>query len=168
MTLYIENMEVAGELIQDMASFLQIKQLNSTASFSTEIDKFSKLLDKVNEYNAIRLKQTADMADNSQVVKTLVIKAEDLRILGDMSKMRFAYEELHNMNNNLLKEYNKRTGNQEALLACLKDVNQMIQKASRLRVGDCKTKVVTESRNAIKNNNIKALFNLVQNGVPYD
>ena len=39
---------------------------------------------KVDEYNAIRLKLTAEMADSSNVVKTLVIKAEDARILGDM------------------------------------------------------------------------------------
>ena len=33
---------------------------------------------------ARRLKLTAEMADNSNLVKTLVIKAEDARLLGDM------------------------------------------------------------------------------------
>ena len=42
------------------------------------------LLMKVDEYNLIRLKLTGEMADNSNLVKSLVIKAEDARILGDM------------------------------------------------------------------------------------
>ena len=46
--------------------------------------QFREVLMKVDEYNAIRLKLTAEMADSSNIVKTLVIKAEDARILGDM------------------------------------------------------------------------------------
>jgi hypothetical protein len=38
----------------------------------------------VDEYNIIRLRLTAEMADSSNLVKSLVIKAEDARILFDM------------------------------------------------------------------------------------
>lgn len=36
------------------------------------------------DFNAQRVRMTADMADVSQRVKMLVVKAEDARILGDM------------------------------------------------------------------------------------
>jgi hypothetical protein len=39
---------------------------------------------QVADFNAQRVRMTADMADVSQRVKMLVVKAEDARILGDM------------------------------------------------------------------------------------
>ena len=39
---------------------------------------------QVDDYNAIRLKLTGEMADDSNHVKNLVIRAEDARILNDM------------------------------------------------------------------------------------
>jgi Bardet-Biedl syndrome 2 protein len=50
------------------------------------------------------------------------------------------------------------------LLEALKDVNQMIQKAAKLRMGKHKTEVVTACRAAIQSNNIAALFKIIQSG----
>jgi Bardet-Biedl syndrome 2 protein len=104
------------------------------------------------------------MADNSNLVKNLVIKAEDSRILGDMALMRKMYTELFTLNNELIGEYTKRSNNHQNLLNALKDVNHMIQKAARLRVGKAKTQVVTACRNAIKSNNIHSLFQIISKG----
>lgn len=43
---------------------------------------------QVSDFNAQRVRLTADMADVSQRVKTLIVKAEDARILGDMGVRR--------------------------------------------------------------------------------
>ena len=40
------------------------------------------MLAKIEGHNSTRLKQTADIADSSNLVKALVVKAEDYRILG--------------------------------------------------------------------------------------
>lgn len=40
----------------------------------------------------------ADMADSSNMVKQLLIKAEDARILGDMKAMRKYYRQLYDLN----------------------------------------------------------------------
>ena len=53
---------------------------------------------QVDEYNAVRLKLTAEMADSSQLVKALVIKAEDARILNDMKLMKKMYSSLYDVN----------------------------------------------------------------------
>jgi len=47
--------------------------------------------------------------------------------------MRAVLVELHAANQELLRAYRIRANNHQELLSCLKDVNQMIQKAARLR-----------------------------------
>eukprot|EP00668_Euglena_longa_P011771 GGOE01014188.1.p1 GENE.GGOE01014188.1~~GGOE01014188.1.p1 ORF type:complete len:718 (-),score=178.66 GGOE01014188.1:160-2313(-) len=163
-TIRINSMEVAGEIIQDLCSFLTVQELESTADFPQEFEEFKKVLMKVDEYNAVRLKLTAEMADSSQLVKALVIKAEDARILNDMKLMKKMYSSLYEVNRELIGEYIKRANNHNELLSSLKEVNAMIQKAARLRVGAAKTKVITECRNSIKSNNIHSLFKIIRLG----
>eukprot|EP00965_Chrysotila_dentata_P190584 6173976-Pleurochrysis_carterae.AAC.5 len=130
------------------------------------MEAFRAILQKVDDFNAARLQLTADMADSSNTAKTLVIKAEDARLLGNIKAMRAAYGQLYTLNGSLLGEYNKRANNHKHLLEALKEVNQMIQKAARLRVGTAKTRVIAACRAAIKANNIHALFKIMKSGSP--
>lgn len=52
----------------------------------------------MDEHNITRLRMNADMADSSNLVKTLIIRAEDARILGDMPAMKRYYRQLADMN----------------------------------------------------------------------
>ena len=72
--------------------------------------------------------------------------------------------DIYTLNGELVREYVKRANNHEALLAALKDVNHMIQKASNLRVGASRKRVVSESRAAVKANNIQTLFQVIATG----
>ena len=102
-------------------------------------------------------------ADNT-TTQSLVVKAEDARIMGNMALMRRHYAELYTLNTSLVAEYVKRANNHQALLAALKDVNHMIQKASNLRMGTAKSTVVTQCRQAIKANNIQSLLQIIETG----
>jgi hypothetical protein len=62
------------------------------------------------------------------------------------------------------RRYAKRATNHTQLLEALKEVNQMIQKAARLRAGKHKAEVVAACRAAIQANNIAALFKIIQSG----
>lgn len=146
MTLAVDCMDTAGEIVQDFSTFSQIHELETVAEFPQELEKLKQLLDQVERYNASRLQLMADMGDSSQFVKSLVIKAEDARILGDMEEMRRAYSELYITNKNLIGEYIKRSNNQEELLSALKQVNQIIQNAAKLRVGTAKTNIINQCR----------------------
>lgn len=119
---------------------------------------------KVDEHNTIRMRLAADVADCSNTVKMLVVKAEDTRILGNMKAMKKAYRKLYELNQELLGEHLKRATNHSLLLEGLKDVNQMIQKAARLRVGQAKTRVISSCRAAIKQNNVALLFKILKDG----
>lgn len=70
------------------------------------------------------------------------------------------------LNRELLGEYTKRANNHSDLLTSLKDVNHMIQKAARLRMGDAKQRVVAACRVAIKANNTKSLLQIIKLGHP--
>jgi len=161
-TIWCDDMDLAGELIQHMANSTGVSTLACTCDFVHEMEEFQGVLQQVEDYNSIRLKLTAEMADNSGLVKNLVIKAEDSRILGDMRLMRKTYHELFNANGDLIREYMKRATNHQNLLTALKTVNLMIQKAAKLRVGQPKTDVVTLCRKAVKASNVQKLFKIIK------
>jgi Bardet-Biedl syndrome 2 protein len=164
MHVLTEDMELAGEVLQELASSLGLKELESLAEFPSEMEAFRAVLLRVDEFHSARLKLTAAMADQSNTAKTLVVKAEDARILGDIKSMRAAYAQLHSLNAELLGEYSKRANNHEQLMASLKEVNQMTEKAARLRVGAPKARVVSSCRQAIKANNMHSLFKIIKSG----
>lgn len=98
------------------------------------------------------------------LVQALVIRAEDARLMNDMETMRRAYTELNSLNGQLIGGYNVRAQNQASLLSSLKEVNQMIQRAANLRVGKAKARVINDCRTAVKANNMKSLYRIIQQG----
>ena len=110
---------------------------------------------------------TADMADESQRIKALIVRAEDSRLMSDMPLMRRAYTELFTTNKQLLGGYGIRRKTHEDLVLSLKEVNNMIQKAANLRVGKLKTTIVSECRANVKSNNLVALLKIIKNGTEH-
>ncbi|XP_071104819.1 BBSome complex member BBS2-like [Haliotis cracherodii] len=159
-----DNMDLAGDIIQALAVFLNLEDLMSTADFPVEMESLEQILKKVNEYHSVRQKLTAEMADHSNLIRSMVVRAEDARIMGDMKSMRKGYMELFDLNQDLINGYKIRCGNHQELVSCLKQVNQIIQKAGRLRVGKYKTQIVNACRAAIKNDNINGLYKIIRAG----
>ncbi|KAK3104019.1 hypothetical protein FSP39_023716 [Pinctada imbricata] len=159
-----DDMDLAGDVIQSLCQFLNIDDLQVTADFPEEMEKLRQILVKVDEFHAVRQKLTAEMADHSNLIRSMVVRAEDARLMSDMKNMKKGYMELYNMNRDLINGYKIRCSNHQELLACLKQVNQVIQKAGRLRVGKYKTTVVSACRAAIKSNNVSALFKIIKSG----
>lgn len=163
-TLKTDDMDLAGDIVQALANFLNLDDLHTTIDYPDEMQRLREILVKVDEYHAVRQKLTAEMADHSNLIRSLVVRAEDARLMGDMGNMKKGYTELYNMNRDLINGYKIRCGNHQELLASLKQVNLIIQKAGRMRVGKYKTQVVNACRAAIKNNNVNALFKIIKTG----
>ena len=104
------------------------------------------------------------MADNSHLVKTLVIRAEDARIMCDYSRMKDTYKSLYGLNSDLIREYSKRANNHAHLMENLKELNSVIQKAARLRIGKQSTKVIAACRKAVKKSNIRIITDYKHRG----
>ena len=54
------------------------------ADFPSELEQLGSILERVEEYHATRQRLSADMADHSGVIRTLVVRAEDARLMFDM------------------------------------------------------------------------------------
>ncbi|KAM7396186.1 hypothetical protein PAMP_019245 [Pampus punctatissimus] len=163
-TLRTDDIDLAGDLVQSLASFLAIEDLSAEADFPSYFEELHTTLTEVDEFHSVHQKLTAAMADHSNYIRNMLVQAEDSRLLGDMTTMKKRYRELYDLNRDLINEYKIRSNNHNALLACLKSVNQAIQRAGRLRVGKPKNQVIAACRDAIKSNNVNALFRIMRAG----
>ncbi|XP_052541247.1 Bardet-Biedl syndrome 2 protein [Tympanuchus pallidicinctus] len=160
-----DDIDLAGDIIQSMASFLAIEDLQVEADFPAYFEELRKVLVKVDEHHLVNQRLTADMADHSNLIRVMLVQAEDARLLGDMKNMKTRYVELYDLNRDLINQYKIRCNNHTELLSNLKAVNQAIQRAGRLRVGKPKAQVIAACRDAIRSNNFNTLFRIMRSGV---
>ena len=163
-SVHCDSMDIAGEIVMDIVRHFKLIELSCETSFPDELEHFKGVLERVAEYNAGRIRLSADMADDLQRIKALVVRAEDSRLLNDMAMMRKAYTDLFALSNQLIGGYNIRAANHAGLLGSLKEVNQMIQKAANLRTGQAKASLIAESRAALKKNNATLLMKIIAGG----
>uniref|UniRef100_H2YY38 Bardet-Biedl syndrome 2 protein homolog n=1 Tax=Ciona savignyi TaxID=51511 RepID=H2YY38_CIOSA len=162
--IHTDNIDLAGDLIQSLASFLRLDHLQVTAHFPLHLDKLNSIMSTVNGLQSVTQKLAAEMTDHSNLIRSLVIRAEDARLQGDISNMKKGYIEVQDLNRDLVNGYKVRSANHQELVTSMKLVNQIIQKASHLRVGKYKAQLVTQCRDAIKTNKHSALFKIIQSG----
>lgn len=159
-----EDMDLVGDVIQNLASFLALEELTTLADFPDHMEELKAILLKVDELHSVSARLTAEMADHSNLIRSLVVRAEDCRLMSDMRSVKRSYAELYDLNHDLVNGYKIRCNNHEELLKCLKIVNQTIVKAGNLRVGKSKTHVISSCRNAIKTHDVDALVKIVKHG----
>ena len=87
-TLRCAEIALAARIVQDLATSLQLSELESRAAFPSTKADFVVLARRVKEQSEIRLRLTSEMADSAHLVKGLVVRAEDARMLGRMKDVR--------------------------------------------------------------------------------
>ena len=160
-SVHCNSMDLAAEVVQELARYFNIDEMSADVDFPEEMEYFKGIIEQVTQFNNSRTKLGADMAEDTQRVKALVVRAEDCRLMNDMIGMRKAYTELYAVTSQLTGGYNIRATNHQGLLTSLKEVNQMIQRAANLRVGRAKSTIISESRAALKQNNMQALLRIL-------
>lgn len=158
------NMDLCGDLIQSLAEYLAVDDLRSSCDFPMEMKRLRSLIESAEELQSVRQRLSAEMADNSGMIRTLIVRAEDSRLMLDMKTMKNWYTQLNDINRDMIAGYKIRCNNHQELMDSLKQVNQIIQKAGKLRVGKSKANLVSESRNAIKENNVELLIKVIKTG----
>ncbi|XP_003228629.2 Bardet-Biedl syndrome 2 protein [Anolis carolinensis] len=159
-----DNVDLAGDIVQSMASFWAIEDLQVEADFPAYFEEMRKALVVVDNSHAVCQKLTANMADSSNLIRSVLVRAEDSRLMGDMKNMKRRYVELYDLNRDLLSQYKIRCSNHTELLNNLKAINQAIQRAGQLRVGKPKAQVIAACRDAIKNNSVNMLIKIMRVG----
>ncbi|CAJ1990843.1 Ciliary BBSome complex subunit 2 N-inal/Ciliary BBSome complex subunit 2 middle region/Ciliary BBSome complex subunit 2 C-inal [Leishmania donovani] len=129
-----------------------------------ELERLRAIFARVDEFNEVRMKLTTDMADAATVVKTLLGRAEDARLLGDMASMKKSYAALYDVDQELLCENAKRINNYEELKLALKEVNTCIQQAGMVRIGPARAQLIASCRNALKENQVNSLLEIIRTG----
>lgn len=162
--IHVDDMDLCGDIVQALAEYLGVEDLQSTCDFPEEMSRIEQLLVKADELQSVRQRLSSEMADQSGLIRTLIVRGEDSRLLNDMKSMRKWFGQLYDINQDLVSGYKIRVNNHSELMETLKDVNQIIQKAGRLRAGKSKSKVISECRNAIKTNNISLLLKIIRTG----
>uniref|UniRef100_UPI00358F00F4 Bardet-Biedl syndrome 2 protein homolog isoform X1 n=2 Tax=Myxine glutinosa TaxID=7769 RepID=UPI00358F00F4 len=159
-----DDMDLAGDVIQSLAAFLSISDMPVEAHFPAYVEQLRLTLLKVEEIQAAHQKLIAGIADGSSRARSLLVCAEDARLMLNLKNMKQRYTELQNLNRDLLNSHNIRCANHMELLSNLKIINKIIQKAGRLRVGKYKTRVVSACRDAIKMGNTSGLLKIIEVG----
>lgn len=162
MSVTTEKMELAGDIVQSfMCDNCLIQELTSTASFPAEMEHLKSLILKVEEIQSVREQLQADIADDSALIRSLIIRAEDARLIHEFDKMKSLYIELNQLNRELVNRYKIRAQNHSDLVATLKQINITIQNSGNLRIGKPKLQLITSARNAIKQNNLGILTKIL-------
>uniref|UniRef100_A0A8C6XHF6 Bardet-Biedl syndrome 2 protein homolog n=1 Tax=Naja naja TaxID=35670 RepID=A0A8C6XHF6_NAJNA len=163
-SIITDNIDLAGDIIQSMAAFWAIEDLQVEADFPMYFDEVHKAFVGVDSSHSVCQKLTANMADSSNSIRSMLVRAEDSRLMGDWKNMKKRYNELYDLNKDLLSQYKIRCTNHTELLNNLKAINQAIQRAGNLRVGKHKMQVIAACRDAIKNNSVSMLIKIMRLG----
>lgn len=160
------NLEVATDLVQSMLSTLGLTDTQSEVVFPLEMTALRALLAKVDGLNAARQRLSADIAEKSELAKGLLFQAEDRRELQEFAGMQESYQNLFNLNRDLLASYSMRCSNQTELVQSVKAINLYIQRAARLRARPVQASIIKGCREAFKANDIPRLISIIRTGRP--
>ncbi|KAF4525124.1 hypothetical protein B566_EDAN005066, partial [Ephemera danica] len=134
-TIYSNDMALNYEVCVAI-TFIRTSNLSSKevrADFPDVQERLVSMLRKLSDLQEVRVQLSAGMAEAASNIRNLVVRAEDARLIGDIYAMKKWYSQLASMNSDLLREYKIRSKNHEDVMETLKDINQCIQKASKLR-----------------------------------
>ena len=87
-TVKTDDMDLAGDIVQSLGTYLGMEDLATSCNFPNEISGLEKMLSSAEELQSVRQRLSADMADHSGVIRSLVVRSEDSRIMGDMKSLR--------------------------------------------------------------------------------
>jgi Bardet-Biedl syndrome 2 protein len=79
-----DDMDLCGDIVQALAEYLGVDDLASSCDFPPEIGKIEQLLVKADELQSVRQRLSSEMADQSGLIRTLIVRTEDSRIMMDM------------------------------------------------------------------------------------
>lgn len=82
--IHADDMDLCGDIVQSLAEYLGVEDLPSTCDFPEEMNLTETLLTKADELQSVRQRLSSEMADQSGLIRSLIVRAEDSRLLHDM------------------------------------------------------------------------------------
>ncbi|XP_050424888.1 Bardet-Biedl syndrome 2 protein homolog isoform X2 [Adelges cooleyi] len=163
-SIYSTSISLTADIVQSLASDLNIGQIDSLAEFPGVIDDLWENMQMVKTLQQNSVKLNASIADSLALLKNLIVQAEDYRLLDDMPSMVRCLNEVYHINKQMIQNHRVTCENHQQLLGTLKKINTVIQNASRLRVNISKTEIITAYRQAVASENMAVLKKLIETG----
>ena len=164
LSILTDEIELCGNLVQDLAAFLNKEDLNTTIDYSKYAQSYEEIFNRIEELDNERNHLNINMSDIITNIKDLYVKAEDNRLIDNIKGFKDYFRKIDVQNNQLLDEFEKRSEKYQQLLTDLKSVNEMIQLGSNLKYGKYKKEMVSECRKCIKNKDYALLMKIISNG----
>lgn len=77
-------MDLCGDVIQALVvDYLGLDYLNTFCDFPYELSQLEQLLTTADEQQSVRQRLSAEMADHSGIIRSLIVRAEDSRLMMD-------------------------------------------------------------------------------------
>ncbi|KAL4096737.1 hypothetical protein QTP88_021631 [Uroleucon formosanum] len=164
MLIYSVNINFTADILQTLASYLNLDQIDSLAEFPKVLDDLWESIQNVKTLQQNAVKLNASIADSSALLKNLIVQAEDFRLLDDTSNMEKCLNDIFHIDKQMIQNHQVTCENHEQLLVTLKKINNIIQNASRLRVNNNRTDTIASYRQAVASENMTILKKLIETG----
>lgn len=164
MRLTTPDMEAASEVVQDLANFFKIWDLESKVSFPSLVTELAKINETIEQSNSLKIMFAANMSENINNLKGSIVRAEASHMIDDVEGIRRNYAAVIAENGALIAEYGMRSNNHVELLKSLKQLNNLIRLGAGLRVGESAKQLVAQCRDCIRSNKNKNLLQLITAG----
>ncbi|XP_071442607.1 BBSome complex member BBS2-like [Hetaerina americana] len=164
-TIKTDDMGLAGDLIQSLAVFLNLEDMQVVAHFPLELEKLKKLLEQIPSVKEGEGHLLRDMTNSSTFIRKSIVQAEDSYLLNDLDSLKSHCFNLRKTTETLIHNHKIYCGTHEDMQMISKDVNLIVQKASRLRVGESKSNLIQLCHIAIEKNNFSSLAKIFTTGV---
>lgn len=162
--LMTDEIELAGNVLQDLSKFFQISDLDTTIAYPDYVNELGVLIQRIEKLDTIRNQFNINMTEIITFIKDIFVRAEDNRLLDNLQAFKEYFMKINVRNMELLDEFEKRTRTYEELLTDLKKVNAIIQNFANLKVGSYRNKMISVCRECIRTKNYKLLIKVVQTG----
>ncbi|CAK1584287.1 unnamed protein product [Parnassius mnemosyne] len=161
--LTTSDIGLAGDLIQSLATYLNLSDLQSIAQFPEMEQKLREEMANASQVGESRSRLAAETAEKAQLITALLPAAQDAAAY-DLKEMLNRYKEVMLLNEELLTGCHVRRATQEQAVVSLKNLHIILRHAARLRVGKYSKAAVTACRKAVQDNNVEALIKILQVG----
>ncbi|MCP9260802.1 Bardet-Biedl syndrome 2 protein [Dirofilaria immitis] len=159
------DIELVGNIIQSVAESFGITEIQTTAQFPREIAQLNDITEKLHEMYIMRDRLSATIAERSNSIKEMLVRAEDARTINQLRLMSKYYQKMYTLNQAIIAEHKIRCNNHEELLKLLRNLNKIIEQGSRLRVGEPASRLISACRNAIIEEHFDMLQKIILFGI---
>ena len=164
LSIFTEEIELAGNILQDMCIFFKLNDLNTVINYTEVVKGFTGNIEKIKELDKERNQYSINMTEIITFIKDLFVKAEDNRLLDNIQGFKDYFRKINVKNLELLDEFEKRSTIFTELINQLKIVNEIIQIFSNLKVGKFKQEMVNQCRKCIREKKYALLIKIISTG----